>query len=325
MTLLCGFVTWDVGCASSGESTERPTDEFTDVIIPLLEEHCSSTACHGTDDVAFAGLNPDYFAFPLDADGHIRGEERVQTAFDRARATLSSAGPVFAELIRKPLDESLGGLPHRGGVQFGSMSDPDLEALLAWAESQRPADAEPLPDLAQRYAAEVQPLLARSGCMITNCHGSGASNSLIFDPGVLGEFDEGATMKNYGKVVFHLNFDTPDPFMARIIRKVIPVEQGGIFHRGGNTFFEREDPDLAPLIDFMRAAREELGVEETGVETGIVFAATDPTPRELYDITAWQPGGDIYSLIPAGPDGALQNLTSVHHTGLADIRDPSVS
>ena len=328
-SLVFGLGAWTVGCTGTedvtGRPVDQPTDTFTEVIIPIFEESCSSTACHGADDAAFAELNPEYFAFPVDADGHISGEERIQTAFDRARDKLSAAGPLFAELIRKPLDESLGGLPHRGAVQFDTMEDSDLEALMTWAEGERPTDTTPLPDLAQRYADEVQPLLAQRGCMITNCHGSGASNSLIFDPGMLGEFDDGATMKNYKKVVFHMNFDTPDPLMARLVRKIIPVEDGGIFHRGGNAFFERNDPDLAPLLDFMAAVRTELGAGDTGTPTGIVFAATDATPRELYDITAWQPGGDIYSLIPATPGGDLRNLTADHHSESADIRDPSVS
>ncbi len=322
--LAVSIVASALGCATGG-GVDRPTDEFAEVIVPLFEEHCSSTACHGVDDEAFAELDPAYFAFPLDAQGHIRGEERLQHAFDRARHTLSPAGPIFADLIRKPLDESLGGSSHRGGVQFRSMNDPALAALMSWAEAQPMERAQPLSSLAQRYAEDVQPLLARSGCMITNCHGSGASNSLIFDPGVLGEFDDGATLRNYEKVAFHLNLDTPDPRMARIVRKIIPVDRGGIFHRGGNELFEEDDPDLAPLLDFMQHARVELGVEETGVETGIVFAATDPTPRELYDIGAWQPGGDIYTLIPAAPGGDLRNLTAAHHTGPADVRDPSVS
>ncbi len=319
-------------CACSGESfeTDRGGDwrvSFEREVVPVLEESCGNAACHGADEERLATLDESYFAFPVDAEGRVRDARAVTLAYERALHTLSPDGARFADLVRKPLDEALGGLPHRGGTQFRAEDDPALDALRRWAEMATPADDEPLPPLVQRYADTVQPVLMQKGCMLTNCHGGGASNSLVLDAGVLGEIDRAATLRNYRKVVFHLNLDTPDPMMARIVRKTIPQEHGGIFHRGGNAFFDPTGADeaLSALTDFMAEARSRTGAEGTGVVTGLVFAATDPTPRALFDVGAWQPGGDVWSLVPAEPGGTLTNLTARHHTGPADVRDPAVS
>lgn len=311
--------------ADTGSGDQRAV--FEREIVPILEASCTGIGCHGTDEESLAALDESYFGFLIDESGRIPRERGIELAYERALHTLSPDGPMFAELIRKPLDEALGGLPHRGGTQFHAMNDPALEALLKWAEMESPPDEEPLTPLAQLYAETVQPVLVRKGCMLTNCHGAGASNSLVLDAGVLGQIDRTATMHNYRKVAFHLNLDTPDPMMARIVRKTIPPEHGGIFHRGGNNFFDPTggDEDLAALTDFMAEARRQTGADATGVATGLVFVATDPTPRALFDIAAWQPGGDVWSLVPAEPGGTLTNLTAAHHAGPADIRDPSVS
>ena len=311
--------------AATGRQSERTLFEHD--VVPVLEESCANVGCHGADAVRLASLDESYFAFPVDEAGRIPRGRGVELAYERALHTLSSEGALFADLIRKPLDESLGGLPHRGGTQWRSMDEPALSAVMRWADSVAPADEPPLSPLAQLYADTVQPVLVKKGCMLTNCHGAGASNSLVLDAGVLGEIDRAATMHNYRKVVFHLNLDTPDPMMARLVRKTIPPEQGGIFHRGGNNFFDPagDDADLAAIASFMRVARAQTGAEATGVVTGLVFVATEPTPRALFDIDVWQPGGDVWSLVPAEPGGALENLTGRHHAGPADIRDPAVS
>lgn len=311
------------GTPTAGDEPED-VDVFATEVAPLLEQRCGTRACHASPDDEIAGIDPAYFAFPVDADGRLRGEARIAVARARAEDKLSAEGGIFADLVRKPLDESLGGLAHRGGPQFRSMTNPELEALIRWADGARPAE-EPLPHLVERYRDDVQPILAERGCMLTNCHGSGASNSLILDPGVLGAQDRESTLRNYRKVVFHLNLDTPDPMLARLVRKTIPEEHGGIFHRGGNAFFEPGDPELETLAAFMRYARAQLGVADTGTVDGLVFVGAPPTPRTLWDIDAYQPGGDVYSLIPATSRGALVNLSAAHHTGPADIRDPSVS
>jgi len=309
----------------SGDAADR--DRFMSEVIPVIEADCGTSACHAAPGNLFDTLDPEYFVFPVDDNGRISGADRRDKAYTRALEKLSAAGGEFSSFIRKPLDESLGGRAHRGGSQYRTMSDANLKVLMKWADQAKPDQEEPLPTLIERYRDEIQPILADKRCMLSSCHGASASNLLIFDPGVLGQFDRSATASNYGKVNLHLNFETPNAMLSRLLRKTIPLDQGGIFHRGGNDFFDPSagDPELQTIVDFIAAARVELGDDDRGDVTGIVFAATDPTPRALFDISKWQPGGDIYSLVPAQPGGTLTNLTVSHHAGLADIRDPAVS
>jgi hypothetical protein len=317
-----------LGCEQKKYDTEREQQQaFLEEVIPVFEKDCGSSSCHSATDDKFAALNPEYFAFPVDADGKITGAERVEKALERARHKLSGAGGRFATLLRKPLDESLGGLQHRGGSQYRSVKDPNYETLLAWAEKARPDHDEPVGKMPAVFAEKIQPVLAKNRCFQSNCHGGGASNFLILDPGVEGEFDARAIEFNYGQFVQFLNLESPDPMQSRLVRKTIPAEEGGIFHRGGNAFFfpSLDDVDLKILTGFVSELRAELQVEETGVVTGLVFAAAPPTPRKVFDLSAWQPGGDVYSLVPAQPGGTVTNLTQAHHSGDADIRDPAVS
>ncbi len=318
------------GCSSDPGSTQDEREAraiFRDEIAPIFEQDCGTNVCHGAEGDRFDTLPATYFAFPVDSAGKITGDASMDKAYERAVEKLSAAGSNFSSLIRKPLDESLGGQSHRGGSQYRSMGEDKLVALMAWAELAKPKDVPTLNPIIERYRDEIQPILARKTCMLSSCHGAGASNLLIFDPGFIGEFDAIATKINYKKVAFHLNLETPDAMLSRLIRKNIPQSQGGIFHRGGNNFFDASggDEDLQTIVDFIAYTRTELGVDDTGTTTGIVFVATDPTPRNVFDIAAWQPGGDVYSLVPATIGGTQTNLTAAHHTGAADIRDPAVS
>ena len=319
------------GCTGAGAPAGGPEAGrmFESEVVPVLQRDCGTSACHAANDTQFETLNKAYFAFPVDAEGKLRGASRIAAARKRAEEKLSGAGARFAEFIRKPLDESLGGLAHRGGSQYRSMRDAGLDVLMAWAEMAKPAVDAELPALARRYAEVIQPVMLKKGCMRGNCHGAGSSNFLAFDPGVVGEFDSHAVLQNYKKVVLFLNLEGPDALLSRLIRKNIPQAQGGIFHRGGNNFFNPganpPDPDLKVLVDFVHEAREVLGEADTGTATGVVFVATDATPRAITDIAAWQPGGDVYLLSPPTPAGSLTNLTAAHHSGPADIRDAAVS
>ncbi|RMH43175.1 MAG: hypothetical protein D6689_05930 [Deltaproteobacteria bacterium] len=300
---------------------------FATEIAPIFEQDCGTNACHAAEGDRYDELDPSWFVFPVDEDGRITGSERLEKAYARAVEKLSAAGPEFSPLVRKPLDEALGGQAHRGGSQYRTMSDERLQKLMHWARVAAPLEDVPLSPLAQRYRDEIEPILAEKRCMLSSCHGASASNLLIFDPGVVGRFDNAASLANYKKVITHLNLETPDPMMSRLVRKTIPLDQGGIFHRGGNDFFNpaARDEKLQKILDFVTDARTAVGADGTGVVTGIVFASTDPTPRRWFDLSVWQPGGDIYLLSPPEPGGQLTNLTAAHHTGPADIRDPAVS
>jgi len=331
-TLLRGLVPAGLlgllGCVGHvGDTGGGDLSAFERDVVPVIERDCGTDSCHAAPGDRFDSLDPSYFVFPVDDEGKISGHDRIERAYERAREKLSGAGAEFSDLVRKPLDVSLGGLAHRGGSQFRTMDDPSLVALMRWAQAARPSEETALTPLEQRFADEIQPVLAEKRCMLSSCHGASASNLLKFDPGVLGRFDNIATKRNYASFNLHLNLETPDPMLSRALRKTIPPAQGGIFHRGGNAFFD-VDADaelLARFTSFVTDARDQLGVADTGKMTGIVFAATDPTPRKLFDIGTWQPGGDLYALIPPEPGGTLTNLTATLHGDPADIRDPAVS
>jgi len=314
------------GCDQKSYGDRAAAEDFARSVVPVLEQDCGSSACHAAADAKFDALNPEYFAFPVDENGKIAGEARVAKALERSKHKLSGAGAQFSMLLRKPLDESLGGFQHRGGTQYRSVKDPGYQKLFQWAQGAKPDHDHALPPLAQRFAEKVQPVLIEKRCFQSNCHGSGASNFLILDPGVESGLDAAGTERNYGQFVQFINLESPDALQSRLVRKTLPQAMGGIFHRGGNTFFTGPaDPDLQIITDFIAEARRELHVEATGVVTGLVFAAAPPAPRRYFDFSAWQPGGDVYSLIPPEPGGTLKNLTQGHHAGDADVRDPAVS
>ena len=324
---LCALALASLGCEQRQYDEAQVKSSFASQVAPILERDCGSSACHAASDAKFDALNPSYFAFPVDAQGKISGSDRLDKALERARAKLSGAGGRFAPLLRKPLDESLGGEQHRGGTQYRSVRGDAFQTLLTWADAARPAKEEELSPLAQKFAEKVQPMLAQKRCFQSNCHGSGAANFLVLDQGVEGKFDAHSSKHNYEQFLSFINLESPEASMSRIVRKNIPPEQGGIFHRGGNTFFDpaASDADLKVLTDFIAEARTAVGADQTGKVTGLVFVATDRTPRKLLDIAVWQPGGDVYSLVPAEPGGTLKNLTQSLHATPVDIRDPSVS
>lgn len=323
VVLLASVAACTVGDVNGGPSLV----EFESSIAPIIERDCGTSACHGATDEQFAELSESYYAFPVDSAGKISGQERLAAALARTLEKLASEDVKFSDFIRKPLEESLGGSAHRGGTQYSTMTDETLLTLMRWGQSARPSTLPEISPRAARYAEEIEPILAKKRCMLSSCHGASAANLLIFDPGFVGEFDINSSKRNYAKVAVHLNFATPDALMSRLLRKAIPLDQGGIFHRGGNDFFDPAggDEDLQVIVDFIADARTELADDDKGVVTGMVFASTDPTPRRIFDLSAYQPGGDIYSLIPAAPSGTLTNLTAAHHAGVADIRDPAVS
>ncbi|MBL4634645.1 MAG: hypothetical protein JKY56_12275, partial [Kofleriaceae bacterium] len=116
---------WTTAC-TVGDRTPRPELNFLTDIVPIIERDCGTSVCHAASDEQFAGLPASYYAFPVDSDGKITGSDRLEAARARTLEKLASEDVKFSELIRKPLDESLGGLAHRGGTQYGSMASPDL-------------------------------------------------------------------------------------------------------------------------------------------------------------------------------------------------------
>jgi hypothetical protein len=115
-----------VGSTGDGGPGGSDRAAFEQIVAPIFERDCGTSACHAADGDRFDELDPSYFVFPVDDDGRISGSDRLDRAYQRAIEKLSAEGAQFADLIRKPLDESLGGQAHRGGSQYRTMNDPAL-------------------------------------------------------------------------------------------------------------------------------------------------------------------------------------------------------
>ncbi|NUN50839.1 MAG: hypothetical protein HUU15_18690, partial [Candidatus Brocadiae bacterium] len=259
----------------------------------------------------------------------------VASAGGRSFAPLDRSGPPLASaLLRAPLAESLGGFVHP--EVFSSLEDPDFLELASWVALEtraRPGPAARLEPGAETFFAEkVVPILERKTCFGSNCHGRLAFNDLKLDPGIPalpGRFTPALHRANrlamLGEVtrLVHLSGDVGQ---SKQLKKSIPVEQGGIVHKGGNTFLDRTDPDAAVLMEWLERERNEAAAavgDRPGEVSGIVFVRRPrATPERALEPLAWLPGGDLILR-----RGAVEtNLTAaIHPDGPADVRAADVS
>lgn len=304
-------------------------------VVPVLEARCASAACHGVGPGAeAAGEQIDWslLYFRLDADGRIADLGAAREA--ALRTITTSEAPELSSLVRKPLASSYGGLPHYGGVSFASPADASYQAILEWIalEAAGGEDEPPLDAREQAFADDVQPFLVGAGCMSGPCHGAATGVPLQFDPGVGGVIGYAATRKNVAAARTMITLDG-HPELSRLVRKGLPLHEGGIVHKGGNRTFltGRDDPRLGPILDWVCGEREaNVGApcEEAptiGVR-GLVFVRGPVAPEDPFDAEAFLPGTDLWlaTLDANGAVVAEENLTAALHASPADVRDPAV-
>jgi hypothetical protein len=322
-------------CASDG-----PRQRFEADVAPVLERRCLSPVCHGVaPGVRGSGayLEPRALLVDVTATGAIADLEAVRTAVKRFIDTTER--PEFSSLLRKPLDPIYGGLSHRGGVVLRSPEDPAYRAMRDWiamesggGEGSRPEDlTEP-----QRYFAdEVLPHLRDGGCFAAACHGRTAQPFTAFLPPTdpaSGEWSTTDLRKNHEILRKFLHL-AGDPVLGRLIRKPLPVDKGGMVHRGGNdSFFQgrtdedpRERPPIQALLEWTRREQEALGPGPYGVSTGVVFVRGPAAPAALGELDAYAPGSDLWLLAGLDAGASLENLTADAHGPAAEVRDPAVS
>lgn len=164
-------------------------DQFRREVVPVLEARCAVN-CHGVPPEKFVEFTGDpdhagFFYFPINpATGKIPDHDSLVAAWRTSRgADGDHAGhgtavasridyqerPEFSPLIRVPLADQLGGLPHRGLDVFFTTDDPDYLALRNWIETElalRPAEKQPVPREEQFFRDRVLPVLANNGCMV---------------------------------------------------------------------------------------------------------------------------------------------------------------
>lgn len=319
---------------------EEAEDRFENDVAPILEHRCLSAACHGVapgERGSGAYLEERALLIDVTASGAIVDLAAARTMARRFIDTTER--PEFSSMLREPLAPEYGGLPHSGGTVLYSPADPAYRAIRSWilAETGGGEDGHPeeLTDAQRWFADEVLPRLRDGGCFAAACHGRTAVPFSAFVPPTdpsTGAWSTADIRRNHELLRKFLHL-AGEPALGRLVRKPLPLEKGGIVHRGGNdAFFQgRTDEDprdgaaIQAILEWTRREQEALGEGPYGVVTGVVFVRGPAAPAALADLDTFWPGSDLFlqSLDPAGT--APENLTAAAHDGPADVRDPTVS
>ncbi len=317
------------GCAGSdaGEADRRAV--FAARVVPVLEARCAQPSCHGVPEgVDHSVFGDRYLGLPIDAEGRITGEARVDAAYASALIFVDPYDPPnFSSLLRKNLTRSLGGGVHVGGAPFDREDDPDYRALADWIalepEGGEGLDPAELTPLERRYADEVFPVLARRRCATSNCHGPDALLSTLRQrPGIAGVLPAAELRANYANAKRFLHLEGPAT-LSRLVLKGRPLSAGGLLHKGGNDGF-LGDVDLPPILAWIEAERDAV-FETPPTVTGVIFARGPAEPRPPFEPERPWWGSDLFLLSPPTPEGSVVNLTADLHDGPADVRDPAIS
>lgn len=310
--------------------------QFRETVVPVLEARCAAAVCHGiTQEERAAGavLPEGSFIFAIDDHGQIVDLTQARDA--AVRVANVADGPDFSTLLRKPLGDVWGGLPHQGGDNFTSPRDPAYVAVRDWVSLLTGGGEDPeatrLTETQQYFADEVEPRLIRRGCALTNCHGPSSFVPFRIDPGLLTEdgkprLSREMTLANYEQVRPFLSLDG-DALQSRVIRKALPISEGGIVHRGGNDnfFTDIDAPAVEALVTWVEL-EQRAAIGETALDVGgLLFIRGPIGPAGLHDPSGFVPGRDLFLLEGAANGGKELNLTEKHHSGPADIRDPDAS
>lgn len=324
-----------VGCG--GEVTPLPSaaapaaaDYFAAEVAPILGQRCSGVYCHSAAESgeAHGGEGHAFFSFPTDATGKISPSqlEAARVASLKVANTVEDAG--FSTLLRKPLSVAAGGLPHEGGHAWRSTQDEGYAAFARWLELEGQGGGEgldpaELSPLEVRFRDEVQPVLVELRCMTANCHGPDAFlTAFRLAAPVRGEFPAAVTRANARKMRSFAYLNGPVG-LSRVLVKALPLDKGGVLHKGGNDGFLTgpDDPRFGVIAGWLGELQRELvGAEPT--LGGIAFISGPPVAAPIFDVTAPRPGTDLF-ILPAGGTTA-ENVTGALHGAGADVRDPAV-
>ncbi len=323
-----------LGSAPGFDKTTDPTAAdfatFKSAVNPLFQSTCSAGNCHGTtvnDLYLTCGTSP----------------EEIRWNYFAAQAYLAQAPapgypaltPEQSELLRRPLNPAAGGSFHEGGIIFQSPSDSGYQALLKWATAYVPPTATATgacsptnpkqccgPDNPTACAAfsffahRVQPVLAKKGCMMLQCHSAAMFHDYRLRGGSAGSFSLSAAERNYALSIAQLAIESDDVMASRLVRKnlfrpelSLSGKQIGIAHRGGPLFEDFPGAD----------ANGALCDSETGPDGGAIDYDNDPISsipalcmvrewhrRERADRNPAPLSAIVYvsRTIPTGPDRA---------------------
>lgn len=368
-----------VGFVDSHEGLEpgeySSFNQFCQEVVPILESRCAVN-CHGVSPEKFEEFShsPDhagFFYFPINpATGKISGHEALLASWKTARGANESHDgdhgasavsridyqelPKFSPLIRVPLADQLGGLPHRGLDVFFSVDDPDYLTMQRWIEAEialRPVEPKSLKPHEEFFRDRVLPIMVNNNCFIASCHGPAVFNDLKLKlpmPSMEGRFDpkrDFSTREIAANRKLTLGAKSRfanlggDLKLSRLLTKNLPISKGGVHQRGGNNqFFDSyDDPDVkvilewltmeqAALVNKLTAGAKPVSKEDVGRLQGMVFIrGPKHQPRRYFEFDTFWPGSDLF-VLPCDKEGNLSsaepvNLTAAFHpSGPAEIQ-----
>lgn len=275
-------------------------DEFGQV-EPYLVDSCGASTCHGT-------MTADYYLTCGNDDRQTKTNYLITRAF--VADTIDDS-----ELLTRPLDPTLGGHWHSGGVFFPSRSDGDYRRLAEWAEAAGPS--EPTVQTAARefFDGNVMPVLLQRGCAATACHSPIVPHKLRLRAGSDGFFSPISADRNYEEV--HAGFvalGSPTPLASRLVAKNFIKSHRGIAHRAGailETPGASADPDDCPalydadtasplctIVEWMRLERAELSPSylsdlSGGASVPIVYVERPADAVRYVEFAEHRPNSDL--------------------------------
>lgn len=318
-------------------------DALTADVLPLLESRCAASACHGSV-VGSKGQQLDplrWLTIPIDANGKIADQAKAVASI-KARIN-STENPAFSTLLRKALPVAHGGQYHFQNAVFTSRDDPAYKTLAAWVATVKDGtEAKGEPPLTaneQLFYDKVYPTLVDRGCATATCHGSLMFGGAVFNAPVLAGthlLPKADIRASYTEAKRNISL-WGDPLRSRLLAKILPHEQGGVPHKGGNDVFlaaeiqagdPRQSKVVKDILSWIAAERQAaLGANAslaTAADPPIVAVGGPVAAAKPFDQPAFTPGSDLFRLDPPYT-GTPVNLTQSAHTAPADIRDPAPS
>jgi hypothetical protein len=305
----------DMGAAGEGPCNEMippgldpdsvPDDapglaEF-DQVESYLVDSCGAATCHGT-------MAADYYVTCGNDDRQTKTNYLITRAFVASEIDDS-------ELLTRPLNPTLGGHWHTGGVFFPSRSDGDYQQLRTWAETAGPSDPTDKTVAREFFDDNVMPVLLQRGCAATACHSPIVPHKLRLRAGSDGFFSPISADRNYAEL--HKGFialGSPDPMVSRAIAKNFIQSNRGIDHRAGPiletpgasadpedcpaVYDAATDPPICTIKEWMRLERAELPPAyvtdlSSGTSVPIVYVERPADAVRYIEFADHRPNSDL--------------------------------
>ncbi len=271
------------------------------------------------------------------------GGDQAEDVFAEAVRIDYQATPDFSPLLLAPLSESFGGSTHHGQDIFYDTNDSGYITMADWVGAEIALNPVALPKLspAEEYFRDnVVGVLERNGCFVSSCHGSHVFNDLKLvrplprqqhvagnqplarlSPKMLAEERKVVL----GKVARQINLGG-DLKRSRLIAKNLPITEGGVHQRGGNTQFFKDidDLDVQILLEWAQMEKDQLAAKLTsggvsippadlGRIQGIAFLrGPRNSPRGFFEFDQFYPGTQLLVL----PSGAKEPVAIYDEPGV---------